>query len=579
MARVRGTSTTSAAGWFAGLCLLLWVGIGLCAPLPAPADLVLGQAHGAIPLDGHARYWLDDAAHETPDALEAAGDSLPWSPAHAGLSLRLDGKALWLQFDAVNTGAQRWFVEVGSSGVDRVQLFWRGADGRWNVHEAGDTRPVSQWPVPGRLPTFELSGPTGQPVRYWLRIEHNRVDFAAPVILYDQSLLFASREREQFLLGGYFSLATLIAIVSIANALAYRDRNFGAYAVYVVSLAAGQLAYLGVGAQHVWDPWLRWNELSTFVLPGASAAAAVWFTRTVTEPARFSRALDLAVWALIAALLSAVALDAFVSTRGTFLLVMALTALAVVVVAVLIVVVWVQGDDPHIRLIALGFLPVLVLAIFPIARGVGLIPVGPLTRYGVTLGAALEMPVLFYALMLRGSHRREARVRAAALARNDTLTGLAHTRTFLQRLDGALQRCSALKHACAVLVARIANYDAILAEYGRDTAERALVVTASHLRGVAGDVDMAARVGDHTFALLIEGPATPQEATSRAQQLVASGLRPSEALPHGLVLKFHVAAAMLPERRLDADSALAWLHEAAGAIRADSRKLIRPLNF
>ena len=55
------------------------------------------------------------------------------------------------------------------------------------------------------------------------------------------------------------------------------------------------------------------------------------------------------------------------------------------------------------------------MALFPIARGMNLIPISALTRYGLSIGAALEMPILFYALSLRGSRRREAQVRAAAL--------------------------------------------------------------------------------------------------------------------------------------------------------------------
>jgi diguanylate cyclase (GGDEF)-like protein len=329
----------------------------------------------------------------------------------------------------------------------------------------------------------------------------------------------------------------------------------------------------------VWDKWLRWNELATFVLPGLSAAAGLWFTRTVTEPARFSRALDLAVWAVILALLSAVGVDAAMTSRASFLLQLAFTTGAIVVIVALIALVWTQGDDPHIRLIAFGFLPVLVMAIFPLARGFNLIPVSALTRYGISIGAALEMPILFYAISLRGARRREAAVRAAALSRSDTLTGLAHTRTFLQRLDDALQRCTTLKHACGLLVIRVANHENIIAEYGRDAAERSLVVAASLLRNVAGDADMAARTGDHQFALLLEGPATPQDLTNRAQQLVASGLRSSDALPNGLTLKFHVAAALLPDRQLDAEGSLKWLLEGVNSIRHDSRKLIRPLNF
>jgi two-component system, sensor histidine kinase LadS len=577
---VRGTTTIRA--WLAVLCLGWLVAaqaqVGTIQAAPAPAPIVLADEPEAIPLEGHSRFWIDEARHATPDALET-GDSLPWQLRRAAQTYRIDNQALWFQFDAISHGMQRWFVELGSSGVDRAQLFYRDAQGHWVTEEAGDSRPVSQWPLPGRLPTFELSGPVGKPVRYWLRIEHARVDFASPIVLYDQSTLFASREQEQFLLGGYFSIAALIAVVSLANGIAFRDRNFAIYAVYVVALALGQMAYLGVGAQQVWDKWLRWNELATFVLPGVSAAAGLWFTRSVTEPARFSRALDLAMWGLMAALLSSVAMDAVLVTRASFLLQITLTSLALVVIVALLAVAWLHGEDPYIRVITVGFVPVLVMAIFPLARAFSLIPVSALTRYGVSIGAALEMPILFYALSLRGGRRREAQVRASALARNDALTGLAHTRTFLQRLEAALQRCGTLKHACALLVVKIANYNAILAEFGRDTAERSLVVAASRLRGVTNDIDMAARVGDHVFALLIEGPTTTEQATSRAQALVASGLRETDALPGGLVLKFQVAVAMLPDRQLDADGSLEWLQEAANAVPSDSRKLIRPLNF
>src|SRR5439155_13466552 len=140
-----------------------------------------------------------------------------------------------------------------------------------------------------------------------------------------------------------------------------------------------------------------------FTLPGVSAAAALWFTRTVTEPQRYSRALDLAVWATIAGLLSAVALDVMLVSRLSIFLVVVLATVALLIVAVLIGVVWVQGDDPYVRLIALGFLPVLLMAVFPILRGFNLIPISPFTRYGISIGAALEMPILFYAVSLRGS--------------------------------------------------------------------------------------------------------------------------------------------------------------------------------
>lgn len=544
-----------------------------------PPAISLSEASGPLSLDGRSRCWIDPGGLKTAEEVESAQETLPWMLRRTGQSANLDGKTLWCRFDAVTKGDVRWFLELGAPGIDRAQFYYRSGAGRWIVQEAGNGKAVSQWPLPGRLPTFELAPAMPEPVRYWVRVEHERVDFAAPMLLYERSALLAARERQQFLLGGFFGLAALIALVAAANALAYRDGIFGAYAVYVVMLAAGQLAYLGVGAQYLWDHWLQWNETAAFVLPGISWAAGLWFAKTVTEPARLSRALDLAVWSLIAALLSAVALDGLLASRDSYALMLVFTLVGMAVVVGLLVLVRTQGEDPHIGLVALGFAPVLVMGVFPVAAGLNLIPVGNLTQYGMALGAALAMPVLFHALSLRGSRRREAQVRAAALSRTDALTGLAHLRTMLHRLEGAISRARILKHTCALMAARVSNLEAIGAEFGKEAADRVLVVTASLLRRAITDIDMAARVGDHHFALLLEGPTTIEKAMSRAQQVVASGLRSSDALPPGTVLKFHVAVALLPDARMDASATLKWLLEGVDAMPSDTRKLIRPLNF
>jgi two-component system, sensor histidine kinase LadS len=549
------------------------------ASIAAAPPIVLPVGAGAISLDGRSRWWIDPTGIRTAAQLEAAADSVAWSPRETGHGYNIDGKALWFEFEAVNSGDRRWFLQVGGSGIDRVQYFYRGADGQWVEQEAGDSKAVSEWPLPGRFPTFELSPVRQTPVRYWVRVEHARVDFAYPMALYDQSSLLTAREKEQFLLGAYFGLAGLITLVSLANAIGYRDRNFAVYAIYVATLAIGQLAYLGVGAQHVWEHWLRWNAMATFVLPGISAAAALWFARTVTEPARFSKALERVVEALAIALLAAVAVDATVQSRFSFSALMLLTLTAIGVVAVLIGLVWRKGNDPHIQLIALGFLPVLVMALFPVARSLNLIPASFLTRYGLSVGAVLEMPILFYALSLRGNRRRESQVRASALSSNDAVTGLAHSRTLVQRLDGALARARSMKHACALMAVRISNFDAILTEHGRETADAALVVAASLLRNAITDVDLAARVGEHDFALLLEGPTSTENAMSRAQQVVAGGLRSSDALPVGTTLKFFVAVALLPDKDLDAGGSLKWLLDAVRAMSPGARKLIRAMNF
>ncbi|NNU44398.1 sensor domain-containing diguanylate cyclase [Ramlibacter montanisoli] len=544
-----------------------------------PPAIRLGAAAPSVNLNRQAVYWLDAQGSRTIEQVEAAADSLPWLLRRRDSQGPVHGGALWILFEATVPAGEHWYLEVSAPFHEKVQLFHRDATGRLVAQEAGTVHSVAEWAVPGRLPTFRLAGNDPRPVRYWLRVEDDRSDFVAPLMLMREDALQQAREREQFVFGAYFGLAGLVAIAALANGLAFRDKAFLAFALYIVLLGAGQLGRAGIGAQHVWPEWQVWNDTVLALWPGAATAAALWFVKVVTEPARLSRALDASAWGLIAALLGATAVHVVIGSWTSMALVLALTGLSLIAVLSMVTWGWLGGRDRHLGLFALGFAPVLVLAAFPLARSFGLLPTNLVTRFGLFFGAALELPILYYALNLRLMARREADLRASALSRTDALTGLPHRQAIIERLDTSLAHARGQKQNCALLGVRISNLDAIAEEFGREAAEKALVVAASHLRRTIVNFDMAARVDQREFAVLLEAPMTPQTVTSRAQQLVASGLRQIEALPAALTLKFHVTAAMLPVPELDGEASLAWVIDGLDQMNQEVRKLIRPLNF
>jgi diguanylate cyclase (GGDEF)-like protein len=568
--------------------ILLWfasLGATQDARALAPADpvsapvLALAGAEPVAALTSQSVFWFDRSGHSSIESVAAGGDSLPWRLRQRDRHERLQGGALWIRFDALAAPGERWFVEVGGAVYDEVQFFFRNHQGAWVRQDAGSTIAVSDWAIPGRLPTFALAPGDGQAVRYWVRVQDDRADFSSPISLFRSDTMQTSREREQFLFGGFFALTLLVTVAALGNGLLYRDRAFLTFGLYILLLGAGQLGRAGVGAQHLWPDWAVWNGTALGLWPGAATAAALWFVKVVTEPKRLSRALDLGVAALIATLLAAVALDIVLASTLSITLVLSLTGLSMVAVLSMVLWGWLDGHDPHLRLVALGFAPVLLMALFPLARGFGLVPSSVLTRAGLFYGAALELPILFYALHRRLMARRESELRASALSRTDALTGLPHRRGLVERLDSSLAHARGQKQQCALLGVRISNLEAIAEEFGKEAAEKALVVAASHLRRAIVDYDMAARVGDREFAVLLEAPVTQQTVSSRAQQVVASGLRQVEALPAALTLKFHVTAAMLPLPQLDGEASLQWVLDGLDGMTQGERKLIRPLNF
>jgi diguanylate cyclase (GGDEF)-like protein len=209
-----------------------------------------------------------------------------------------------------------------------------------------------------------------------------------------------------------------------------------------------------------------------------------------------------------------------------------------------------------------------------VARNFGLIPSGFLSEYGVMLGSALEMPLLFYGLNRRLNEQTESRARARALAVTDPLTGLVSGRKLLTLLEAALVRAR-MGRPFAMMVVELANHGSLLREHGREGAERALVLAAARLKTVVRDIDTVARVGNQHFAVLMESPCTPDEANAMATHVVALGLRNSAILPGGAALRFHVALGLLPMPGLDAPGSLEKLMEEVRQIAPDARKTIR----
>ena len=401
---------------------------------------------------------------------------------------------------------------------------------------------------------------------YWLRVEHARVAYSAPIRLISGTPLAVSRDQEQFLLGGYFGLLAMVLMMALALSIAWRDRLMIGYAAYVASVGITQLGQLGTGAQYVWPYWDGWNRLSTFVAPSLSAVVGLLFIRMLTEPARSSVWLDRAVLAVAALTTTLVLLDIAVPLVATYRLI-GDVLLLLALVAVCMALAWRRSPDRHLRLAILGFMPMLLLALFPLARTLGLIATSGLTRYGLAIGAALEMPILLYAIATGVASRREARVRAAASATTDALTGLANLRVLTPRLDGALARADKQGSSFAVLVVHVANWKDIAAAHGLQAAERALVLTASRLRRIAGEVDPAARVSEADFAVLLEAPTTRPDAIARARRIFDEGARDSALLAKGDALDLRVSVAMLPRKPLNGAAVLRWMLGAARAGR------------
>lgn len=534
-------------------CLLLWC---LWVPRLVCAEPVveLMPTAAKLSLVGQADYWIDQDGKLAYDTVAERAHALPWQPVEAGARYPIDHQVLWMRFTvryAPDTSA--WFLVLPYSGLDRAVLYFQDAKGRWITQEAGDARPVSEWPMPGRFPTFPLAENTGtEPVTYFLRLEHARIGLSVTPRLQSRHSLATSRENEQLLQGAYFGLVVLMGMLALALALAWRDRVFALFALYVAAMGVAQMAHLGFGHSHVWSAFPAFNRTSTFVLAPLATMAGVWLIRAIAVPARSGRWLDTAAMGITWALPAAVVLDTLVQHSLTRELMSWLMLLAVMLIGVMLVAAWRRRDDRHIKLVALACLPMLLMVIAPLLSMVQLIPASGLTRYSTSVAALLQIPMLLYALAVRHGAQREALVRQEAMATTDPLTGLALEHVLLLRLDATLKRAWKESLDFALVALRVVNLEEIVATHGQRAGERAMVLASYGIKRFAREQDAVARVGEHDIALLMEAPVSPEHTRKSVERLLTSLQRQAEQLPAGVRPRIEVGYAVLPKDSLDA---------------------------
>lgn len=548
---------------------------GSSFPLSAPSLVELEGRTDPLPLSGRIGFWLDRGGRADVDAVVSglASAFVTRPPGHAVV---MQGDALWLWLRVrTPTDGSHWLLQVDLPGVDEVRLYHRDAAGEWVVQRAGDQLPQSVWPRRGRAPVFALSPQPGQAVDYWVRVRHERVPFSAELWLKTDVHVAEENSRGQFLLGAYFGLAALSLAVAAAQAIAHRDRGFAAYVPYIGAMALAQAGITGLGGELFWPEWPQLNHPTTFFMPLFAGAAGTWFVRVIANPRQHSELLDRMTLAFIAVLLLVSLADLAWPTIPGFEFSMMLLSASMLLVFLMLGVALARGDR-HARWVAAGFALVLLGGLAPVARNFGLLESGFLSEYGLMLGSAIEMPVLFYGLHRRLTEQTESQARAQTLATTDPLTGLATRRRLIELLGPAIARARTERPA-ALLLVQMPHHGNFQRGHGREAADRALVLTAARLRRLVRPGDTVARVADDQFALLMEQPCPLALAQQTATAVVAQGLRTSALVEDPQALRLHVALALLPHPPLDADGVLRALQVELAQIQREPKRAIRTL--
>lgn len=540
----------------------------------ARAAVQLDIAHQPVALQDEGEAWIDESGEASAEQV-ASDSTIAWKPASPGTIYPLTtGKALWFRFSISPTSEiERWYLEVPYPSVDRVTLYMQDNLGDWTSQApAGDTLPVADWPVPHRHPLLPILVTSEQPRNYLLKVE-NPHSYSAPLDFVSDSYLSRTGQQTALVLGIYFGLAGLAALLGLMSAVSLRDPAYGFYALSVALMGLAQACMTGIAGLHLWphQPW--WNDRASMVVPVLAVGCLMWFFALMVSMRERSPWFNRVIAALaLLAPLTALGIM-FIEPSQRFRLLVAYVVLAGNLGTFGIIWAARRGDRYAIWLLV-GSIPVILGSAFPTARVAGLIPVSFFTMYGMQIGIAIELPILLVILMLRSQQRREHWRRIQGLDRTDPATGLMNEAVFMERLVRMIARSQRLRFRSAVVLVDIVNADSIRRQFGPAAAEELPLRVASRLLAASREIDGVARLSEYRFGMLIEGPLNPEDIASAGPRVVARCLMPFKDKPLQWVAQVRVAQTLVPAERADPQQVVARLQALLSNVPAESKRAV-----
>lgn len=559
------------------LAALLCMGASLgWAKAPAPdSTMVLGNGSAAFEITADLPTWLDTGGQATIDTVAGTPSLFETGPALQRHHLT-SRDALWVRLRLARATGDKtlWTLNVPLPFIDEVTLYQRDAAGGWTKQSAGDTLAQSEWSKKGLYPDFDLQVSAGAPQDVFLRVR-NFKHLSMPIRIAAAQERDPERQLEWIGVGLMLGALLTLAVLSLVRFLEHRNLSDGWASLFGVLVAATVAQFNGVLNATVWASLPEWGDYANSVMPVVAVGCSLLFMRKLytlsTHYHRYDAFLDSTAWAAIASVLSYAVLD-----RATADWVGAIVLFFVTFVGLGATLLSWRGNSSVWRWLVLAYLPQFLGLLRLVAEAAGLVPTMWEMRYLTSLGVALSVPTMVYALSLVTHDRKELVTRAKHLPTQDALTGLLTRDAFQKQLEDACNRVQESGEPVALIRVRIVNHEHIRATYGDTAAEQCLLRAVVKLHRILRDVDPAGRVDNSGFALLLEGLVSREAVTERVVKLIASGLIPLPGLVPEVTLQFQAACVLLHVNPVSPEHALDELD----ALLADmSPRTRRPIRF
>lgn len=227
----------------------------VCSQRAQAAPLVLTDAADGALLSQHAQWSQSAQSHED---FRTVLELTDWAPVRPDVEERRESNTQWLKISVEQSETQTlWYLSAGTFRTNSLEVYFPGKDGRWLIQRAGRFVAHSQWPIPGRTPSFLIDLPPGEHTLY-VRVSGNVPSFLESARFYQHSTEMAQRTQAALLYGGVMGMCLLILVSQVLQRFLLWYDTPAYHLLYTLSLLFNIVVTLGYWHQvvDVSIPWL-----------------------------------------------------------------------------------------------------------------------------------------------------------------------------------------------------------------------------------------------------------------------------------------------------------------------------------
>ncbi len=391
---------------------LLLILLVLAAATPCQAEAL--RLHDTVyHLDKYLAF-LEDSDHSFSLAdVRTAPLASHFAPAeHAPANFGLTDSAYWVRLRLRPVVTQSWLLEINCPRLDRIDLYAVTAD--TVLHKKAGLRfPFSERDVPDKDFVFRLPLTRGVVTTIYMRIVSSDAVFV-PVTLWPEHLFAEHEASEQFGLGMYYGLLSVMGLVNLLVFFTIRVRSHLFFALFLFSFTLVLMGLSGLSDRLLFGsiPW--WAKHSLPFFEGLSAFWAILFTRSFLQTEKNLPAMHRLLSGLIAPALLVVLLALLFEYKWSIISMIALGMGSALIVQATAIVCWRRGFRPA-RYFLLAWVMFLLGTVIYALAALGLLPFNIFTNNILQVGVGWMALLMSLALTDRFNileqEKRQAQMR------------------------------------------------------------------------------------------------------------------------------------------------------------------------